>query len=45
MPASSEKQRRFLFHKFGEAWVKKHHFDKVDPGRAQAVRKRLKRKR
>lgn len=27
MPAVSERQRRFLFAKFGEAWVKRHHFD------------------
>lgn len=27
MPAESEKQRRFLEWKFGNAWVKKHHFD------------------
>lgn len=30
MPAKSEKQRRFLFWKKGAAWVKKHHFDKVE---------------
>ena len=27
MPAKSEKQRKFLYSKFGPAWVKKHHFD------------------
>jgi hypothetical protein len=27
MPAKSEAQRRYLYAKFGEAWVKKHHFD------------------
>lgn len=27
MPAVSEAQRRKLYAKFGEAWVKKHHFD------------------
>ena len=27
MPAQSEAQRRYLFMKFGPAWVKKHHFD------------------
>ena len=26
MPAKSQKQRAFLNHKFGHAWVKKHHF-------------------
>ena len=29
MPAKSAKQRRYLFHRFGKAWVKRHHFDKV----------------
>lgn len=27
MPAKSEAQRKFLFAKFGEAWVREHHFD------------------
>lgn len=27
MPATSDKQRKFLNWKFGHAWVKKHHFD------------------
>ena len=27
MPAVSEAQRRYLFAKFGKAWVEKHHFD------------------
>jgi hypothetical protein len=31
MPARSEKQRRFLYARFGSAWVKKHHFD--NPGK------------
>lgn len=26
MPAKSEKQRRFLFAKFGAAWARRHHF-------------------
>jgi hypothetical protein len=30
MPAQSEAQRRFLYAKFGEAWVRRHHFD--NPG-------------
>lgn len=32
MPSKSNKQRRYLFHKFGKAWVKRHHFDKVKKG-------------
>ena len=31
-PARSEKQRRYLFWKKGEAWTKAHHFDKLAPG-------------
>lgn len=27
MPARSEAQRRLLFARFGEAWMRKHHFD------------------
>jgi hypothetical protein len=27
MPATSQAQRGFLAHKFGPAWMKKHHFD------------------
>lgn len=27
MPAVSEAQRRYLFAKFGAAWVRRHHFD------------------
>jgi hypothetical protein len=33
MPARSKKQRAYLYHKFGKAWVKKHHFTKVVPKR------------
>lgn len=29
MPSKSDKQRKFLEHKFGHKWVKKHHFHKV----------------
>jgi hypothetical protein len=29
MPARSERQRRYLFAKFGEAWVRRHHFDRL----------------
>lgn len=31
MPAKSRRQQRYLYWKFGEAWVKKHHFDKTEP--------------
>lgn len=34
MPAKSEAQRKYLFAKFGPAWVKKHHFD--NPGKLPA---------
>lgn len=27
MPARSERQRRFIFAKFGAAWAKRHHFN------------------
>jgi hypothetical protein len=27
MPAKSQKQRAYLYQKFGANWVKKHHFD------------------
>lgn len=30
MPSVSDRQRRYLYHKFGPDWVKAHHFDKVD---------------
>jgi hypothetical protein len=29
MPSRSKKQRSYLRRKFGNAWVKRHHFDKV----------------
>jgi len=31
MPAESEAQRRYLFAKFGAAWVKRHGFDNKGP--------------
>lgn len=31
MPAVSEAQRRYLYAKFGAAWVKKHHFNNDGP--------------
>jgi hypothetical protein len=30
MPAKSRKQQKLLFAKFGEQWVKAHHFDKIE---------------
>ena len=30
MPAKSRRQQRYLYSKFGEAWVKAHHFDRID---------------
>ena len=38
MPASSHRQRRWAFAVKGEAWARKHHFDRVEP------RKRKRRK-
>jgi hypothetical protein len=29
MPAKSRRQQKFLFARFGEAWVRHHHFDRV----------------
>lgn len=31
MPAVSQKQRAYLYARFGEAWAKRHHFD--NPGK------------
>lgn len=31
MPARSEAQRRYLYARFGKAWVERHHFD--NPGK------------
>jgi len=48
MPARSEAQRRYLFMKFGAAWVRAHHFDNKGmlPARlgpkAKAVVRRMK---
>lgn len=30
MPAKSRKQQKYLYATKGEAWVKAHHFDKVE---------------
>lgn len=42
MPAASRKQQRYLYARFGEAWVKRHHFDEVKRKRRKAVVDRLK---
>jgi hypothetical protein len=41
MPAVSEKQRRYLFAKFGAAWVKRHHFDRLAHDKARKGGKTL----
>jgi hypothetical protein len=40
MPAKSEKQRRFLFARFGEAWAKRHHFNNKGKLPKQASKKK-----
>lgn len=40
MPAESEAQRRYLYAKFGAAWVKRHHFD--NPGKLPAHKRKRK---
>lgn len=42
MPSRSKKQRKALYAKFGPAWVKAHHFDKVKPKKKKAKRKKAK---
>lgn len=48
MPAVSQKQRAYLYHKFGAAWAQKHHFDNKGklPERApvKAVKRRNQKK-
>ncbi len=39
MPARSEKQRKFIFAKFGEAWAKRHHFNNKGKLPKQAKKK------
>jgi hypothetical protein len=34
MPAKSQKQRAYIFQKFGKTWAEKHHFD--NPGKLPA---------
>lgn len=50
MPAVSDKQRRWAFATHGEAWTKRHHFDKVagekqKAGNARAARRRVKKRK
>jgi hypothetical protein len=35
VPAKSERQRRYLYAKFGAAWVKRHHFDRTEDAKAR----------
>lgn len=42
MPAKSRRQQRYLYAKFGEAWVKAHHFDVVE---GQSGKPKTKKKR
>ena len=45
MPARSKAQVRFLHHKFGHAWVKRHHFNaKGKAYKKLPARKRRKRR-
>ena len=38
MPARSRKQQRYLYSKFGSAWVHAHHFDKLAAGKKKRKR-------
>lgn len=42
MPAKSQKQRGFIYARFGKAWAKRHHFNNKGklPKRAKRKRKR-----
>lgn len=43
MPSKSERQRRYLYARFGKAWVEAHHFDVVEHDvRAPKKKKRKK---
>jgi hypothetical protein len=48
MPAKSDRQRRYLYAKFGAEWVKRHHFDRTESAGARrggrALRAAAKRK-
>jgi hypothetical protein len=39
MPAANERQRRLLYATKGEAWVKRHHFDRLAKAAAQRPKK------
>jgi len=39
MPARSRRQQRFLYWKFGAAWVKRHHFSTIRRKRRKRRRK------
>lgn len=45
MPSKSKRQRSYLYHKFGAAWVKAHHFHKVKPGPKKKAKAKRKTKR
>lgn len=45
MPSKSEKQRRYLYARFGKAWVEAHHFDVVQHESPHKAHKRSKKKR
>jgi hypothetical protein len=36
MPSTSPKQRRYLAHRFGEKWLREHHFDKLKTAKRKA---------
>jgi hypothetical protein len=44
MPAVSEKQRRYLYARFGKEWVKRHHFDVVRAAIKERAKKRVPKK-
>jgi hypothetical protein len=45
MPAKSQAQRALLYARFGEAWVKKHHFDNKGKLPEHVAPKRRRRRR
>jgi hypothetical protein len=45
MPAKSQAQRAFLYHKFGGAWVKAHHFNNKGKLPKKAKTKRTRRRK
>ena len=40
MPAKSKAQSRYLHHKFGHAWMKRHHFANSTKGLPRRVRRK-----